>query len=162
MPPKKGKKKEHDGPPPGVISDSRFSMSQSAPTFKRMKPEAHRTKLDMRFKAVLEDDRFRVPGSEMDKYGRKSKKGKSASDELSAFYTLDDGEDEVGGRVGARARQRYGRQWYECWRASGAAALAMATMTSDSNDSSGDLHGVSGVSGITGIPDIGISDMKPV
>ena len=56
--------------------------------------------LDSRFSAVLNDERFRVPESKYDKYGRKQSGGKKgAADDLSAFYTLEDesGSGDEGG-----------------------------------------------------------------
>lgn len=85
---------------PKEVKDERFSSMHSKPTFQRMRTDKHKVALDPRFGAVLKDERFQVPASKYDKYGRKQKPS-TAKDELSAFYTL---EEESGARDVAHDR----------------------------------------------------------
>lgn len=79
-------KNKKDAP---VVTDDRFSLMHSAPNFQRIKSEKNKVVLDPRFAAVLKDERFRVPDSKYDKYGRRQST-KSAKDDLNAFYKIDE------------------------------------------------------------------------
>jgi hypothetical protein len=70
-------------------------MAHTAPNFKRVHKDKHKVALDARFSAVLTDERFSVPAAKYDKYGRKQSGKKSAKDELSAFYTLEEGGGDI-------------------------------------------------------------------
>ena len=84
---------DRGGGAPPVVTDSRFAIAHTAPNFKRMQKDKHKVTLDERFSAVLTDERFSLPDSKYDKYGRKQTTKKSAKDALSAFYTLEEGGD---------------------------------------------------------------------
>ena len=74
-------------------NDNRFDTTN--PLFKKNKLKQKKVKVDNRFKAVLTDERFSVAPGQIDKYGRKAKKGsKSAEKELSEFYQIDNDDDE--------------------------------------------------------------------
>ena len=90
---KKAKKGKREGRGDvSLVTDERFSAMHSVPIFKPVAKDEHKVALDSRFSGVLTDERFRVPTSKYDKYGRKQAAG-GAKDELSKFYTLDDGDD---------------------------------------------------------------------
>ena len=92
---------DRGGGAPPVVTDSRFAIAHTAPNFKRMQKDEHKVTLDERFSAVLTDERFSLPDSKYDKYGRKQTKKKSAKDALSAFYTLENGGDDKDDQGGA-------------------------------------------------------------
>ena len=96
---KGGKKKggQKGGGEAPVITDERFSGMHSMPTFKRVKADKHKVALDDRFLGVLTDERFRVPEAKYDKYGRKQEGRAKARDDLSSFYTLEEGGGGGGG-----------------------------------------------------------------
>lgn len=74
-------------------NDNRFDTTN--PLFKKNKLKQKKVKVDNRFKAILTDDRFKVAPGQIDKYGRKAKKGsKSAEKELSEFYQIDNDDDD--------------------------------------------------------------------
>lgn len=75
-----------------MSEDARFSSMHTAPTFKKGRIDKKKIVVDDRFKNVLTDDKFRVVPSQVDKYGRKKKK--EVEQELSAFYAVEDGEQE--------------------------------------------------------------------
>eukprot|EP00614_Pseudopedinella_elastica_P030970 CAMPEP_0172629010 /NCGR_PEP_ID=MMETSP1068-20121228/165097_1 /TAXON_ID=35684 /ORGANISM="Pseudopedinella elastica, Strain CCMP716" /LENGTH=162 /DNA_ID=CAMNT_0013439419 /DNA_START=9 /DNA_END=494 /DNA_ORIENTATION=+ len=92
-PKKNSTRDEKTGKAPPVVTDGRFQGMHSAPTFQRIKRDKHKVKLDPRFSAVLNDERFQVPGGKYDKYGRKQD-AQDSKDDLSAFYALEeDGYD---------------------------------------------------------------------
>lgn len=74
--------------------DERFSAALNRPQFARVKEKSNKVVLDDRFASVLTDPRFRL--QEKDKYGRKKKKKNKidATNELEAFYTVEQEETE--------------------------------------------------------------------
>eukprot|EP00611_Tribonema_gayanum_P002908 TRINITY_DN1221_c0_g1_i5.p1 TRINITY_DN1221_c0_g1~~TRINITY_DN1221_c0_g1_i5.p1 ORF type:complete len:362 (-),score=112.61 TRINITY_DN1221_c0_g1_i5:854-1939(-) len=82
-----------------IVDDGRFSGMHTAPTFRRAKTDSRKVKLDPRFTAVLSDKRFQVgTGAKVDKYGRKVRStpaGQAAKSELSAFYRVEDEDEEA-------------------------------------------------------------------
>jgi hypothetical protein len=96
---KKDKKKDRRPPQddaattsnePAEDYDESGRFDSTKPQFRRPKEETAKVVLDERFTSVLTDSRFQL--DVQDKYGRKKKK-KEAKDELSAFYTIEDGDD---------------------------------------------------------------------
>jgi hypothetical protein len=75
---------------PAEDYDESGRFDSTKPQFRRPKEETAKVVLDERFTSVLTDSRFQL--DVQDKYGRKKKK-KEAKDELSAFYTIEDGDD---------------------------------------------------------------------
>ena len=74
--------------------DDEDRFDSSKPQFRQHKEKASKVVLDERFASVLTDPRFKLQFK--DKYGRKEKK--SAKDELSAFYVVEDDDGEKEGR----------------------------------------------------------------
>ena len=72
-----------------LLKEDRFDVSK--PQFRQPKQKESKVVLDERFSSVLSDPRFQLDVK--DKYGRKQKK-KRAKEELSVFYTVQEGKDE--------------------------------------------------------------------
>jgi hypothetical protein len=68
--------------------EERFRAAETRPQFRPLKQQTSKVVLDDRFASVLTDPRFQLEGK--DKYGRK--KESTVKDELSAFYTVEDGD----------------------------------------------------------------------
>lgn len=64
----------------------------SKPQFRRPREESSKVKIDDRFASVLTDERFQL--DVQDKYGRRRKQKDKATEELSTFYTVEDGHDK--------------------------------------------------------------------
>jgi hypothetical protein len=82
--------KEESIPADDYDDSERFDSSK--PQFRAPKGETSKVVLDDRFSSVLTDSRFQLDAK--DKYGRKKKKKHQVKDELSAFYTIEDGKGE--------------------------------------------------------------------
>ena len=95
--------------------DARFSAMHTSATFKKNRKEDRKIKLDNRFESVLTEDRFRVAPGQVDKYGRKAKKGgknasiDAATKELEGFYEIekkDEGEEDKKEEKGEKEDKR--------------------------------------------------------
>jgi hypothetical protein len=75
----------------GRGDEDRFDASK--PQFRKPKERDQKVVLDKRFASVLTDERFQV--KVRDKYGRRQGKHKDSKDELSAFYTVEKGDQEI-------------------------------------------------------------------
>ncbi|XP_053681352.1 ESF1 homolog [Anopheles nili] len=90
-----------NGKTPAMWDDDRFAHLINNPRYHGM-PKAKKTvKIDSRFKAMFDDERFSQKAS-MDKYGRKIKK--SDTDMLRKFYHLDSEEEDE--EAAQRERER--------------------------------------------------------
>lgn len=98
----KDKRKKKTDPEPQPQDDSSVESGRfdtSGLQFRKPTKASSKVVLDERFASVLTDERFQL--QIQDKYGRKTKKKnkEQRKEELSAFYTVEDGED---GRNGDR------------------------------------------------------------
>jgi hypothetical protein len=71
-------------------TEERFRAAETRPQFRSVKKHTSKVVLDERFASVLTDARFQLDGK--DKYGRK--KTEAVKDDLTAFYTVEEGEGE--------------------------------------------------------------------
>ncbi|XP_052888099.1 ESF1 homolog [Anopheles moucheti] len=79
------------GKVPKMWDDDRFAHLINNPRYHGIPKSKKKVKIDNRFKAMFDDERFNQKAT-MDKYGRKIKK--TDSDTLRKFYHLDSDEDE--------------------------------------------------------------------
>jgi hypothetical protein len=70
-------------------TEERFRAAETRPQFRSVKKHTSKVVLDERFASVLTDARFQLDGK--DKYGRKKKD--AVKDDLTAFYTVEEGEE---------------------------------------------------------------------
>ncbi|XP_050079215.1 ESF1 homolog [Anopheles maculipalpis] len=80
-----------NGKAPQMWDDDRFAHLINNPRYHGIPKSKKKVKIDSRFKAMFEDERFNQKAT-MDKYGRKIKK--TDSDMLRKFYHLDSDEEE--------------------------------------------------------------------
>uniref|UniRef100_A0A182P5R5 Uncharacterized protein n=1 Tax=Anopheles epiroticus TaxID=199890 RepID=A0A182P5R5_9DIPT len=90
------------GDVPKLWDDDRFAHLINNPRYHGIPKSKKKVKIDSRFKAMFEDDRFNQKAT-MDKYGRKVKK--TDSDMLRKFYQLES-DDEGNEEETARERER--------------------------------------------------------
>jgi hypothetical protein len=75
-------------------SEDRFAAAETRPQFRTHSTKQSKVVLDERFSSVLTDPRFQLQPK--DKYGRtnKNKKNEAIKEELSAFYTIQENNEE--------------------------------------------------------------------